>query len=398
MMTYKIRNTAHEIRKFQGLPIAAKREFLRDHLGLPRRDPGIERAIDCGIEWLCLAQDKSASAYGGVADQFSLLTGWGPSYPETTGYIIPTMLAYSEQKLVPAVRDRAKRMLDWLVSIQFPDGSFQAGNVWSQPRVPTIFNTGQILIGLASGVQEFGGEYREPMHRAADWLVSVQDADGCWRRYESPLVVPGEKTYYLHVVWGLLEAARLAPTRGYADAALANVHWALVQQAPNGWFRQCCLNDPERPLTHTLGYALRGLLEAYRFTGDAKLLNASQKTADHMLRVMRKDGFIAGRLLSNWQGAVKWACLTGTVQIAHCWLLLYRFTGESKYRDAAQIANRYVRRLVCVSGPPEQKGGVKGAFPTDGAYGSYSYLNWASKFFVDSNILEKEIMKEEQNA
>jgi hypothetical protein len=41
-----------------------------------------------------------------------------------------------------------------------------------------------------------------------------------------------------------------------------------------------------------------------------------------------------------------------------------------------------------IGGPPDVRGGVKGSFPVDGAYGPYEYLNWACKFFVDANLLE----------
>ena len=104
---------------------------------------------------------------------------------------------------------------------------------------------------------------------------------------------------------------------------------------------------------------------------------------------MRPDGFLTGRLLSDWQGAGPCACLIGTVQIAYCLFLLYRITGEEHYRDAGYTANRFVRRLLRVSGPIELRGSVKGANPVDGAYGVYSYMNWACKFFVDLNILER---------
>lgn len=379
------------IRKSRNFPGLARKEYLRDHLGFPRRDPGIEKAIDCGVAWLCLAQDESYSRDGGVAEWYSLLTGWSISYPETTGYIIPTILDYARSKDDNAVRDRATLMLDWLVSIQFQDGSFPGGNIKAQPRKPTIFNTGQILLGLASGVTELDDKYYVAMCRAADWLVKAQEKDGSWRKHISPFVVPGEKTYHTHVAWGLLEADHIEPNKGYADAALANIYWALTQQTSNGWFRNCSLDDPFQPLSHTLGYTLRGLLEAYQYSGNNNILVASQKTADGILSAMDKDGFLPGRLQSDWQGSVSWACLTGTVQIAHCWLLLYRFSSEVRFRNAGYTANRFVRRLMHISGPIEQKGGVSGSFPIDGEYGAFCYLNWACKFLIDSNSLEKQI-------
>ena len=379
-------------REYMSLPSAARAERRKDRRGLAQEDPGIDRAVEEAVAWLGRAQDNSTFHDGGVAHSFSLITGWSPSYPETTGYIVPTMLAYMHVSKNDQARRRAKKMLDWLVSNQFPDGAFQGGPINADPLVPVTFNTGQILLGLADGVREFGMElYHAAMCKASDWLVQTQDADGCWRKHPSPFVAAGEKVYDTHVAWGLLEAARLEPKQAWVDAALANVRWALKYQQDNGWFDKCCLEDPSRPLTHTLGYVLRGIIEAYRFTDDRSFLEAARKTADGLLAAVRDDGFIAGRLDSHWQKVVPWVCLTGSVQISLCWLLLSCYTGEDKYRQAAYAVNSFVRRTMKGDGPLETRGGIKGSFPIDGAYGSYQYLSWACKFFIDANMLEKRI-------
>ena len=46
---------------------------------------------------------------------------------------------------------------------------------------------------------------------------------------------------------------------------------------------------------------------------------------------------------------------------------------------------------------PDTRGGIKGSFPIDGGYASYQYINWACKFFVDSNMMELKVREEEQN-
>jgi hypothetical protein len=342
--------------------------------------------------WLCRAQDNSLSHDGGVARHYSLVSGWSTSYPETTGYIVPTMLEYARKTKDASCRERAIRMLDWLVSIQLDDGAFHGGTIDATPRVAVTFNTGQILLGLARGTREFGDKYREPMRRAADWLVKTQDSDGCWRRFLSPYAAPGEKVYDTHVAWGLLEAAAADQNPGYSEAALANVHWALKYQKDNGWFDKCCLEDTSRPLTHTIGYVFRGILEAYLFTRVSALLSACRKTADGLLQALNwHNGLLPGRLYPDWKGAVNWSCLTGSVQIAYCWLSMYQLTGKIRYRDAGFLANSFVRRTMMVSGPPETRGAVKGSFPVYGDYGKYEFLNWAAKFLVDSHMLEKEI-------
>jgi hypothetical protein len=135
------------------------------------------------------------------------------------------------------------------------------------------------------------------------------------------------------------------------------------------------------------------VIEAYRLSRDPALLEAGRKTGDALLNVIRPDGYIPGRLDHDWRGQVDWVCLTGSVQIAACWLLLYQETGDARYRDAAFAATKYVRRTVRIDGPSETRGAVKGAFPVDGDYGKYEYLNWACKFFLDANLMEEAARK-----
>src|SRR5437868_6059501 len=221
---------ARRARDYAQLPSALRASQLRDQWSGRGSDPGIEWAVREGLEWLGRAQDASATHDGGVARHYGLLDGWGASYPETTAYIIPTMLEQARLRDDARLRDRARRMLDWLVSIQLPDGGFQGGTVNQDPVVPVTFNSGQILFGLVAGVSEFGEAYRGPMVATADWLRKTQDTDGCWRRYPTPFARRGEQVYEMHVSWALVEAERLETGRGYAEAAVRNVRWALSHQ------------------------------------------------------------------------------------------------------------------------------------------------------------------------
>lgn len=370
--------------------LLAERRFERSFAtGL---DHGAERVLPELFGWLARAQDHSRSADGGVARDFSLMHGWATSYPETTGYIVPTLLRYAERTGEQAFRDRARRMLDWLVGIQLPDGGFMGGKIDSRPVLPVTFNTGQILLGLAAGERVLGG-YRESMRRAADWMVRTQDADGCWRRFPTPFAKSGDKAYETHAAWGLVEAARIDPGRGYAEAANANVRWALGSVTANGWIDNCCLGNNVQPLTHTVGYALRGILEMYRFNRDPQLLEVARRTADGAASALGEDGFLGGQLRSDWSAPSDWVCLTGTVQIAYCWLMLYEDTGEQRYADAAFRANAFVRRTVRIGGAPEVRGGVKGSLPVSGPYCRYQYPSWAAKFLADSLMLEMDLRR-----
>lgn len=371
------------------LPKAARDEATRDERAGLYPDPGIDASVAAATRWLCVAQDRSRSADGGVARHFSLVSGWATSYPETTGYIVPTIFERADATGERDLESRALRMLDWLVSVQMPGGGFPGGVVGATPVSATTFNTGQILMGLAAGTMRFGDRYRRAMTDAANWLADSQDPDGCWRRNASPFARSGDKVYDTHVAWGLLEAARAdGKNERYAGAALKNVDWALTKQRANGWFGDNCLDDPSRPLTHTIGYAMRGIMEAYLYSRDARYLDSVRRAAEGTLSALRPDGALSGRLDASWKPAVPWVCLTGAVQIAHCWLLLHRETGDARWRDAAYRVNAFVRRTVRMSGDPDVVGAVKGSYPVSGGYGRFEYLNWAAKFFIDANVLE----------
>src|ERR1700682_3901683 len=106
------------------------------------------------IRWLLDAQ----RADGGIAAYYSLLKGYSESYPEVTGYIIPTLFDYSQSDYSHSTRDEtasvaAGRAIEWLLSEQMPSGAFPAG-LHGTGAQPSVFNTGQILHGLVRAWRE----------------------------------------------------------------------------------------------------------------------------------------------------------------------------------------------------------------------------------------------------
>jgi hypothetical protein len=367
-------------RKLHSAERAAKR---RDAEMVLAADPGIDAVVAASLGWIGRAQDCSASNDGGVARDYHVAAGWATSYPETTGYIVPTMLAAGEEA-------RARRMLDWLAAIQLADGGFQGGKIDARPVQSVTFNTGQILIGLAVAARQLGdAKYVEATHGAARFLRDSLDADGCWRSHPSPFTHAGEKAYETHVSWGLFEAERAAPGNGYGDAGLRQVRWALTKMASNGWVDDCCLQHKDRPLTHTLGYYLRGLVEAHRLSGDSQILSHALLMAHGLVGAIRADGALPGRLRADWSAAVAWSCLTGNVQVAESLFYLAGQGGDDRLISAGKGLTAFVRRTVALAGDPDIVGGVRGSFPIDSEYGRFAYLNWAAKFLIDACKVEK---------
>jgi hypothetical protein len=178
------------------------------------------------------------------------------------------------------------------------------------------------------------------------------------------------------------------------QAALRNAEFCITRQHPNGWFRDCCLENPTQPLLHTLAYTMQGLLEIGKLTNRKDLIAAAQKIADAEMAILTNDGFLPGRQDAQFHGPVSWCCLTGSAQTSIVWGELYLLTHEEKYREAVRKVNRYLMARHDIGNPDLRlRGGVPGSWPVWGGYGRLRILNWATKFLVDALALEARISK-----
>jgi hypothetical protein len=369
-------------------------ERWREWLGGYRADPEHEPHLVAAIAWLVRAQDatQNGDAGSGIARAYSLvwhpyfgLQGWEPSYPETTGYIIPTLYAAARRLAGRELAARAERAARWEITIQLPTGAVRGG-VMGQPESPAVFNTGQVLLGWLAAFEETGdGVFADAARRAACYLVTTLDPDGHWRRGNSRFANPETTLYNTRTAWALAEAGVRLGNSTFTDAAARNLRTAAALQAPNGWLPQCCLSDPERPLLHTLAYAIRGLLEGGRVLGDAPLVSSAERAAAALAATVRADGWMPGRYGADWSAAVRWSCLTGEAQMANNWMRLAEITGDRQWLEPVPRVLGFLKRTQNrTSRDPGVRGGIKGAWPVSGGYGTYEVLSWATKFFADA--------------
>jgi len=353
------------------------------------------RTLDAGVglasaaAWLTRAQDATGS--GGVSAYYDLKTHtWAAAYPETTGYIIPTFFRYAEFSGQAEYRDRALRMAAWESDIQLPDGGVRAGTLDAKQIVPTIFNTGQVLLGWLTAWEHSGEvRFRDSVVRAADWLVAAQDQDGAWRQFASPFAAHRLNTYNTRVAFALAEAGKTLKQFEYTAAAIRNINWALTQMRSNGWLENNDLEDNTRPLTHTIAYSARGILEVGLIAGNTQFVDAAMRIARSVAASQRCDGALPGRLDAEWKPASRWSCITGNAQMAIIWQRLAQETGDQAWRLPAEKANRFnlsVQNLDAAD--PGVRGGIPGSHPIRGGYMAYRFPNWAAKFFMDAVMLQ----------
>jgi hypothetical protein len=339
-------------------------------------------------DWFCRAQDAGSDrgiSYGCVFGE-----GFLTSYPETTGYIICTLLDLADYYGQPDYIRRAMEAGAWETTVQLPSGS--AGIYLPPPSdpKPAVFDTGMVLLGWSALYRRNPSEeIRRATEKACEWLLEIQDPSGHWiKGNDHGYADPRTTLYNVKAAWGLAEAGVALDRKAYIDAAVRNAQYTVSRQLPNGWYQDCCVTDATKPLLHTIAYAMQGLLGIGKITGRKDFIQASARTADSLIQLMDKEGFLPGRIDRNFRGTVPWCCLTGTAQTSIVWSELEAITGNPAYGKAAELANRYLMARHDISSTdPSIRGGLAGSWPVWGDYGQYRILNWATKFLADALLL-----------
>ncbi len=356
------------------------------------------------MEWLCKSQDITGC--GGSSAGYFFDKGWMPPYPETTGYIIPTFLQYSSITGDNSYLERAKMMGDWEIKIQMPSGSVR-GSVGITEH-PIVFNTGQVILGwTALYKQTKMNRFMDAAIKAADWLVTVQDHDGIWKKYTYEGI---PHAYHSRVAWPLLEVYGHTNNEKYKKAAEKNILWVLSLSKENGWFSQMGFTEDQPPFTHTIAYTLRGLLEASFFLEEEtkqEIIDKVYKASENIMMIyeLKKQNpylmplYLPGTLNEKWNSNDNYSCLTGDAQIAIIWLKIYGITNDARFLNAAlKIIDQIKATQNLDSKNPGIRGGVAGSYPIWGKYMRFIYPNWATKFFADSIMLQESIMKKLEGA
>jgi hypothetical protein len=342
------------------------------------------------IAWLVRAQD--ATPDGGIARGYSLVAkpefgapGWQPAYPETTGYIVPTLYAAAQLLESPSLAARATYASRWEIEVQMPSGAVRGGTVASPPS-PAVFNTGQVLLGWLATVEHVNDrQCLEAAHRASEFLVSAQDRDGAWRRESSQFADAHTTMYNARTAWALAEAGVRLDRPMLREAASRALRFVIYQQHRNGWIPDCCLTDSERPLLHTLAYAIDGLVQGGRALGDEEVIWSGARAARAIAELVSPDGWLPGRITADWKAAVPWSCLTGQAQMVNVWYRLFEITGEREWLEPVPRVMAFLKSTQDrTTRNPGRRGGIKGALPVTGDYGRLEVLSWATKFFADT--------------
>ncbi|HHJ49580.1 MAG TPA: hypothetical protein ENJ88_01570 [Phaeodactylibacter sp.] len=316
---------------------------------------------------------------------------WAPAYPETTGYLLPTLLRARrlvESAWVDACVERAG---EWLLDTALEGGAFP--ELYGHTGKPSLFNTGQILLGLTALWRENkDARYQATIERALEWMLAER-----WQQRPHP-------TYFSRAWWGALVAARSLGNE-QAEMEIAEVLEELLSRfRANGTLRAWGFQAAGKAYTHTIAYSLRGFYEAGKLLQRIEWADKVWHSLQQIEELYNRRGKLAGSYDENWKGRYSFICVTGHAQLS----LLYKLVAEDVEEDFADFypsaedvrptgdeAHLPLLKMSAAllqtalkaqvrKGSQNLRGAVPGSVPFYGPYMPMRYPNWAAKFLADA--------------
>ncbi len=364
--------------------------------------------IRLALDWWSVTHDALDGK--GFPTKFNVLHsyGLGPSYPETTGYTLNTLLALLRNRPFAFDEDRVATMTrnsyDWLASIQFENGAWTGGHAaLHNYGKPSIFNTGQILLGMVDVYEslrdgtvkhaQFDGidldDLKDRCRRAAYFLKDQMQPDGTFATQYAYTDQP--LTYYCRSMYGALNTGIVLGDQDLLQAIRPHYDWVASMQEPSGWINQWGF-EKDWAVMHRISYTLRGMLEAALHYQEERYFEVVTKGVDFLLAVDR-EGFRYADLLPSYisrNGKFRnEICPTGLSQLAIVLAKLPDQYQKPTYQHLLQnILSQTKHFQTRGFKNPMMNGALPGSFPLNGKYKSYDLLEWATKFFVDTILIK----------
>lgn len=320
------------------------------------------------IDWQRVSQKAKAWIYDHSISQKGVIntTETPISYPEVTGYYIPTLIKWG-------FRDLAVTYTEWLCSIQKSDGS------WCDTfdKDSYVFDSAQILKGLLS-VRDFMPKVDEYINRGCRWIMTqIEDSGRIPRPEYADWGANGvcSELIHLYCISPLMEAAEIFNNDSYRQAAKKVVNYYVTYR------REEILDFSF--LSHFYAYVMESLVDV----GETEL---AREAMSKIAKLQKEDGSIPA--FRN----VNWVCSTGMFQFAVVWYKLGDIVhGDKALNYAAKLQN--------------QSGGWYGSYsviddpsvidiknwPT---YFPNAEISWAVKYFFDALYYKLAASFEEQSS
>lgn len=333
------------------------------------------------IEWIKRFQLSG----GGISRGYYYGKGADRPYPETTGYILQTLI---EEQIKNEIQNKPaiENIIEYLIRSQHNSGGYfdTAG------KELLVFDTGQILYGLnAAYVNRSKLELRDEQvegiykagNKAIDWILESLDIGGKWIRGSFNGI---QHSYYTRVS-GIILAQELRTLSGSEiDKLISHQELTVDKLLENGQIDSNRFHVTEIPYLHNICYVYEGLLLGIK----SKIFSEKRKEIivkrfESLVNAKKgNNGLHASQYLENgeiWDDNAY--CVTGLAQLS---ILIKEFKqlGARINIEYGRRINLFLQSIVVKKGI--NKGGLTGSWPVNGGYATYCVPNWGVKFFIDS--------------
>lgn len=302
--------------------------------------PDFIKLYDKAIEWIKLNSIKGQ----GIINNSKLRK----SYPEVTGYYIPTLLRWG-------YRDLAYEYAKWLCSIQKSDGSWYD----TMDEAPYIFDSAQILKGLLSIQKLYPDKeaFNKAIIKGCDWILTYMTKEG---RLQTPTETAwgnvATELIHTYCLSPLVEASNVYKIKKYGEAAQK-----ILQYYKKNYYNEI-LNFSM--LSHFYAYVVEAMLDM----GEVEIAKEAMR---NMEPYQKESGAVPA--YKN----VDWVCSTGLFQLALIWFRLgNEVRGTKAFEYACKLQN--------------ETGGWYGSYiseenPREGnTYFPDAEISWVIKYFLDA--------------
>lgn len=291
------------------------------------------------IKWIL----KNSIKNEGIINNTNLIK----SYPEVTGYYIPTLIRWGYKEL-------AVSYAKWLCNIQHEDGSWYD----TFGENPYIFDTAQILKGLIS-IRNLYPEVDKHIIAGCDWILTNMSDEG---RLISPMenAWGDGKTFseliHTYCISPIKESGIIFNRKDYIDKANKIAEYYTTE------CKEQILNFDL--LSHFYAYVMEAMIDIGR-------IDLAEEAMDKIALLQKESGAVPA------YNNVDWVCSTGLFQLALVWFRLGNIErGNRTFEYACKLQN--------------DTGGWFGSYISEvnslenNSYFPNSEISWANKYFLDA--------------
>lgn len=347
--------------------------------------------LDLAVDFLLSSVDPKT---GGSAAFFSRiykpLKGWSNPYPETTGYIIASLLdVYKIDPSQKAAEKAALKMADWVLELQDDEGALPGGLYNGNTDEKSIFNTAQMVIGLVAAFHHTGNKaYKDAAGAAGRWMAATQNENGSWNKHS--FYKDFFPSYYTRVAWPMIMAGLECGDDDVVKAGRKCLDLIATKVLDNKFVADAGFKPDTFAFLHTIAYTIRGFIEAGLLLEDDKYYNIGYDLAHKLLRQFELKKKLAGAYFEDFKPVTWYRCLTGEAQMAIIWLRIFERNKDARFLSAtSKLLDDTCKTQPKSNGLLIKKGGLKGSLPYYGTYLTFRQPNWATKFLIDAMLLEE---------